>query len=216
MLVLAAIVAALALYTRLGHRTEVLAVGNTVLAGEVITDADLRVVSIATDDDIPTVAASERAAVVGQYARVRLVAGSLLVREGIQAEPLVDPSRVLMSVEVPAGRVPIGLREQSRLVLVVTPARATGTEPVAPVLVEATVAAVPANLVEVVQGSGGPGALVALSVEVPADAVTAIGTADAISVGVLDPAAPFPAVGEVPAPAGSETSEAPAASAGSS
>lgn len=192
LLVLAAVVAALALYTRLGDRTDVLALARNVLAGEVISPGDLRVVSIATDDDIPTVAASERAMVIGQYARVRLAAGSLLVRDGFQPGPLVDPSRVLMSIEVPAGQVPFGLREQSRLVLVVTPSRATGGDQAPPILVEATVAAVPGNLAEAIGGGGGGGATLALSVEVPADAVTAVGTADSIGLGVLDPSAPFP------------------------
>lgn len=194
-LVVAAVVAALALYTSLGDKTEVLAVTRNVLAGEQITSADLRVVSISSDDDIPTVSADLRAEIVGQYAKVRLAAGALLVSDSVQPRPLVDPERVLMSVEVPAGQVPVGLREQSRLVLVVIPDPAAGGS-ASPVLVEATVAAVPRNLAEVVNGDGG--GVVALSVEVPTHFVAVVGSAGSVSVGVLDPAAAFPGSAAAP------------------
>jgi hypothetical protein len=189
-LVVASVVAAVTLYSRLGDRTEVLAVNRTVLAGEQITGADLEIVSISSDDHLAFLPASDRGAVVGQYARVRLAADSLLVDDSLQPQPLVDPGRVLMSVEVPAGQVPVGLREQSRLVLVVTPPG--GPSSVAPVLVEAVVAAVPRDLAAVV-GAGDSGrGTVALSVEVPPADVALVGSADAVSVGVLDPSAAFP------------------------
>ena len=121
---------------------------------------------------------------------MRLAADSLLVDDSLQPQPLVDPDRVLMSVEVPAGQVPVGLREQSRLVLVVTPPG--GPSDVAPVLVEAVVAAVPRDLAEVVGAGGDSRATVALSVEVPPADVALVGSAEAVSVGVLDPSAAFP------------------------
>ena len=55
-----------------------------------------------------------------------MVEGSLLVVDSVQARPLVDPSKVLMSVPVPLSGVPTGLREGSRLVLIVTPKAAGG------------------------------------------------------------------------------------------
>lgn len=190
LLVVAAVVAALAIYTSIGDKNEVLAVTRDVLAGEQITSTDLRVVSISSDDGIPTIDAARREEIVGQYAKVRLAAGALLVTDSVQPRPLVDPERVLMSVEVPAGQVPVGLREQSRLVLVVIPDRAAGGL-TSPVLVEATVAAVPRNLSEVVSGGDGR-AMVALSVEVPSRFVAVVGSAGSVSVGVLDPEAAFP------------------------
>ncbi len=189
--VIASVVAAIALYSHLGDRTDVLAVNRTVLAGEQLTAADLEVVSISSDDHLAFIGASDRGLVVGQYARVRLAADSLLVPESVQPTALVDPGRVLMSVEVPAGQIPVGLREQSRLVLVVTPAG--GSTDVDPVLVEATVAAVPRDLAEVVGGDD-TRSMVALSVEVPPAFVSLVGSAAAVSVGVLDPAAAFPGV----------------------
>src|SRR5262245_3663231 len=98
LIVVASVIAALALYARVGDRTEVLAVSRDVLAGEQLTAADLEVVAFSSDDAIPTVPATQRSAFVGQYARVRLMAGSLLSLDSVQSRPIVDPDRVLMSV----------------------------------------------------------------------------------------------------------------------
>jgi hypothetical protein len=201
LVVVASVVAALALYTRIGDRTEVLAVARDVLAGEQITDADVEVVSFSTDDAIPTVPAAQRSTIVGQYARVRLLAGSLLSAESVQPLPLVDPERVLMSVVVPVGLVPVGLREQSRVALVVTPPTTGGDRP-PPVLVEAIVAAVPRNLGELAGSSDAGQGVIALAVEVPPEYVGIVGEAEAVSVGVLDRTAQFPGEQVAPGPAG--------------
>ena len=91
---------------------------RTVLAGEQLVDTDFRVVSISTEDDLATISASNRNVLVGQYARVRIEAGVVVTPGALQTDPLVSPDRVLMSVLVPAGEVPRGLREQSRVALV--------------------------------------------------------------------------------------------------
>src|SRR5829696_3145529 len=126
LLVVASVAIALTVYSRIGDRQEVLAVTRTVLAGEQLTDADLQEVSISSDGSFASVPAASRSLIVGQYAKVRLVSGSLLVTDSVQSRPLVDPDRVLMSVPVPLTGVPAGLREGSRLVLIVTPAAETG------------------------------------------------------------------------------------------
>lgn len=213
LIVVASVVAALAIYARIGNRTEVLAVNRPILAGEQITDADLQVVSISSDDSFPSVPAADRSIVVGQFARVRLAAGSLLVNDSLQPEQLVDPGRVLMSVVVPVGQVPVGLREQSRLALVVTPQQ-SGAQDLTPVLVEAIVAAVPRNLAEVVGNDESGRSMVALSVEVAPEWVTLVGSASAVSVGVLDPRAPFPSAAIATAVAGDPTPAAVPASGG--
>ena len=192
LLVIASVVAALAVYTRIGDRQDALAVTRTVLAGDQLTEADLKVVSISSDDSFPSVPATDRDLIVGQYAKVRMVQGALVVTDSVQPGPLVDPTKVLMSVPVPLTGVPSGLREGSRLVLIVTP-RSSGSTDAVPVLVEATVAAVPANLGELVGAeTAGATTTVALSVEVPPAAAPTIGAAEAVAVGVLAPGAPFP------------------------
>src|SRR3954471_19616252 len=101
LLVAVCVVAVLVIYTRVGDRHDVLAVGRTVLAGEQLSDADLRVVSISADDSFPSLPSTARASIVGQYAKVRMIDGSLLVADSVQTRPLVDPSKILMSVPVP-------------------------------------------------------------------------------------------------------------------
>jgi hypothetical protein len=194
LVVVASVLVVLAIYTRVGDRREVLALSRTVLAGEQLADADFKVVSIASDESFLAVPASERGPMTGQYAKVRMLQGSLVVADSVQPNPLVDPARVLMSVPVPLSGVPSGLREGSRLVLIVRPSD-SGAGAVAPVLVEATVATVPGNLAEMVGGDGSSSvtSAVALSVEVPAESVALVGSAESVAVGVLDPSAPFPA-----------------------
>jgi hypothetical protein len=209
LLLASCVVAGLVIVTRVGHRRDVLAVTRTVLAGEQLSDTDLRVVSISADDSFPSVPAAGRAAMVGQYAKFRLVQGSLLVVDSVQPRPLVDPGKVLMSVPVPLSGVPTGLREGSRLVLIVTPKTSGGASPTAPVLVEATVAAVPRNLGELVNGGGSSTTSVALSVEVDPSAAATIGPAEAVAVAVLAPDEAFPTQPAVPAAVPASTSTVP-------
>lgn len=195
LLVVASVVAALTVFTRIGDRSEVLVATRTVLAGQQVTEADFRVVSISTDDELATIPASQWQLLVGQYARVRIEAGAVVAGAALQPDRLVSEGRVLMSVLVPAGEVPIGLREQSRVVLVVT-----GDNAIEPVLVDATIAAIPRDLSAILSDTAGVrSASVPLSVEVSPEAVTLVGSAEDVSVGVLDPSASFP--GNTGAPA---------------
>ena len=76
-----------------------------------------------------------------------------MVGDQLQPTRLVSEGRVLTSVTVPLGEVPVGLREQSQVALVVTPGDEVAEEAgPAPVVVPATVTALPANLAEVVGG----------------------------------------------------------------
>lgn len=184
LLMVTAIVAALAIYARLGDRTSVLALNRIVLAGERITAADLRVVGVSSDDPIAWVASDERAAVVGQYARYRLADGALLVRDAVQPRPLVTQGKVLVGVSVPAANVPVGLREQSAVVLVIIPP-GHSLEP--PQLVSATVVAVPPRLVELAGGAASPSAMVTLSVEIDPVDIVRVAAADGIGLALVDP-----------------------------
>lgn len=195
LLVLSAVVAILAVFARATDRDEVLVLTRTVLAGEQIADGDLRVVAISSDDELSTVSAEQRGSVVGQYAKVRIYEGSLLIGDSVQTEPLVTPGRVSSAVTVPLGLIPVGLREQSRVALVVTPgdelAELIGE---APRLVEGMVSAVPSNLAELVVGAdAGPRASVSLSLEIAPGDVELVGSAKAVTVHVLGPDEPFPA-----------------------
>jgi len=211
LLVVASVAVALTIFSRVGDRREVLAVTRTVLAGEQLRDADLKVVSISSDESFPAVPAGDRELLLGQYAKVRMVQDSLLVSDSVQPEPLVDPDKVLMSIAVPVSGVPSGLREGSRLVLIVTPT-SSGTGLAAPLLVEATVAAVPNNLGAIVSGSEDEpaGSMVALSIEVPPGSAALVGSAEKVAVGVLAPDATFPVAPTVGDGAAAPASSVPA------
>ena len=191
LLVIASVAAALTIYIRIGDRQEVLAATRTILAGQQLRADDFRVVAISSEDDLAVVPSTDLDALVGQYARVRIASGSLVVDSSSQYKPLVSADRVLMSVGVPVVGIPTGLREGSRIALIVTPGRST-TDGSQPVLIEAIVAAVPGNLGEMVGGESSGSLEVALSVEIPPERAALVGSADDVAIGVLDPSAPFP------------------------
>lgn len=126
LLSLVAIGAILIVFSTVDKRVPVLQLVRDVPAGAQIADGDLRVLEVSADASLATVAAADRALVVGSFAKVRLIAGSLLTGPALQSAPLVSPGRSVVAVTVPAGEVPSGMRERSR-VRVVIPAD-PGTE----------------------------------------------------------------------------------------
>src|SRR4051812_31524797 len=70
-LILSAMIA-LALYTQIGDRTQVLALVHEVEQGNTITAGDLRVVDVAADDGVAMVSASQRSSIIGRVATTRL------------------------------------------------------------------------------------------------------------------------------------------------
>ena len=108
-------------YSSLDDKTEVLQVVRNVRAGEVVTSADLRVVEVDLDPTVPAVAADQIGLVVNQYARVYITSGSLMVEQLVQPAPLVTAGAGVVAVEIRPTRVPSGLRERSRVMIVVVP-----------------------------------------------------------------------------------------------
>jgi hypothetical protein len=136
-----AVGANLVVYSGLDRREPVLQAVRDIPAGEQLTSDHLREVEVAADDSVRTLPADQIGAVVGSYARVRLVAGSLVVAEALQADPLVSPGAAIVAIQVAEGALPIGLRERSRIRLVLTPPRAV--EAPAPRVVEGRVVGLP-------------------------------------------------------------------------
>ena len=108
-------------YSSLNDTTEVLQVVRNVRAGEVLTRADLRAVEVDVDPTVPTVGAGQVDLVAGQYARVYLASGSLVFQQLVQPTPLVSAGASVVAVEIRPTRVPSGLRERSRVMIVVVP-----------------------------------------------------------------------------------------------
>lgn len=110
----------LAVYRGLNDKQAVLQLARDVPAGARITAADFRTVKVGSDGPFRAALATSLNAIVGSYAKVRLVAGTLLAQESLQASPLVAPGAAVVAVVVPAGEVPMGLRERSRVQVVMT------------------------------------------------------------------------------------------------
>lgn len=100
------------LYSNVDSDQQVLQVTRDVTAGEQITDDVLRVVDVEVDDSVSVVPVEQFASAVGSYAKVRLVAGSLLTSASLQGDPLVTDGASVVAVRVPDGSLPIGLRER--------------------------------------------------------------------------------------------------------
>ena len=167
----------LLVYTSLDHKVEVLQVVRDIPAGEVVSADDLRVVAVDVDPTVPTVVPEAIGTVVNQYARVHIAAGTLMVDVFVQPTPLVTVGQGVVSVEIRPTHLPAGLRERSRVMLVVVDGDGS-----------------PGFVTEgrvVSRGGDGAGSsenVVALSVEVREGDAAAIAAAD-VRVALLDPGA---------------------------
>ena len=95
---------ALVSYGRGGHRY--LAVARPVAYGARITAADLTTVRISTDPALAPVLADDESTVVGQYATVSLVAGTLLTRGQLAAQAVPGPGHQVVSVSLKPQQAP--------------------------------------------------------------------------------------------------------------
>jgi hypothetical protein len=180
-LVLVSVAALVVLFDSVDQRQPVLQAVRDIPAGEQLTPNDLRVVEVGGDASLALLPAEQLEAVVGSYAKVRIVAGGLVAATMLQGQPLVSPGASLVAVSVPPGELPRGLRERSQVLLVMPPA---STDPLADVAriepVQARVVGLPT---EPDQLSGN----VSVTVEVSsADAVT-VAAAPAVRVVLVEP-----------------------------
>ena len=165
----------LAIYRSVDDKSPVLQLNRDVPAGQQISADDFRTVEIGADGAFRSVPSSDLNAVVGSYAKVRLIAGTLLAHEALQAGPLVAPGASVVAVTVPAGEVPIGLRERSRVSVVIVASDRTST------LVNGTVVGLPSQA-----GSSGQ---VSVSIELAAGDAGAVAAAEKVRLVLLDPGA---------------------------
>ena len=165
----------LAIYSSVDDKSPVLQLNRDVPAGQQISADDFRTVEIGADGAFRSVPSSDLNAVVGSYAKVRLIAGTLLAHEALQAGPLVAPGASVVAVTVPAGEVPIGLRERSRVSVVVVASDRTSTS------VNGTVVGLPSQA-----GSSGQ---VSVSIELAAGDAGAVAAAEKVRLVLLDPGA---------------------------
>lgn len=109
-----------ALVLRSGDRVSVVTVVQPVPAGAQLERADLGVTDVAVDG-IPTVPAAQLASLVGQFATVPLISGTLLSPVAFSQEALPDRGQAVVGLQLAAGQLPSdGLRSGDvvRVVLV--------------------------------------------------------------------------------------------------
>jgi hypothetical protein len=116
-------------YSSLNRSQPVVQVTTDVPAGAQITSDMLGTVEVDAPGSVNVVPAENMAQLVGQYAKVRMVAGSLATSQSFQPRSLVAPGHAVVAIEVNDGALPVGLRERVPVVLVVAQGSAGGTEP---------------------------------------------------------------------------------------
>jgi SAF domain len=137
----AAIAGNVLVYSSLDDTDAVVQVVRDVPAGEQITADMLRPVDVDVDDSVAVVPADDIDTVIGRYAKVRLVAGSLVTSPALQPDPLVAAGSSIVAIQVGEGALPAGLRERSPIEVVLPD---DADDPTAqPVTVDARVVGLP-------------------------------------------------------------------------
>jgi hypothetical protein len=153
-----------------GDREPVLALANTVPAGQVIEAGDLTVVRVSADPQLRLVGSGDRDEVIGQTAAVDLLAGSLLTEGQLgDHSELIDAGEAVVGVTLPRGEVPIGTLGVGDRVLVVRTAASIAQEGRASLLTSGRVFAVD----ELDDASGSVRVSVVVDAEVAPDVASA-------------------------------------------
>lgn len=182
-------------YSTLDSGETVLQAVVDVPAGAQITDDMLREVDVDVDPTVNVIDSDDMASVVGQYAKVRIVSGSLLTSQSIQAAPLVAPGASVVAIQVQEGSLPVGLRERVPVQLVIPPT--TGEGETQPLVVAGIVVALPTTPTNAIGTQS-------LSVEVAATDAATLAAADDVRVVLSEPVLSDPNVPEPTVPAGDD------------
>lgn len=170
------------MYASLNERGPVVQVVVDVPAGAQIVTDMLRTVEADVDASVNVVAGDDLPSLVGQYAKVRLVSGSLVTSQSVQPEALVEPGHAVVAIQVGDGALPVGLRERVpvRLVIPASPAL-VGTDPAAePRVIDGLVVALPVTPTNSVGTQS-------LSVEVASADAPTVAAADDVRVVLTEP-----------------------------
>ncbi len=165
-------------YSTLDSATPAVQAVRDIPAGEQITGDMLRTVDVDVDSTVNVIAGDQLDSMIGSYAKVRLVSGSLVTAEAIQATPLVTPGMSVVAIQVAHGSLPIGLRERVPVQLVVPLDRSS---------TDAGVTSIAGRVVGLPTDTSSALGLQSLSVEVArADAAT-VAAADDVRVVLVEP-----------------------------
>jgi hypothetical protein len=164
-------------YSSLDDATPVVQAVRDIPAGTQITADMLRTVDVDLDGTVQTIPGAQLDLLPGRYARVRVVSGSLLSDLVLQSEPLVTVGNSVVAVQVGDGSLPIGLRERSRVQLVIPPPTSSAD---APRVITGRTVGLPVS-------SNSALATATLSVEVDAAEAPSLAAADDVRVVLLEP-----------------------------
>ena len=89
------------------ERSTVLAAARGIGPGQVITDADLRVVDVGVDGEASLVAASARSSIVGKVAVVGIPEGALLAPGQVAAGGGIEAGMVVVGALLAPGELPV-------------------------------------------------------------------------------------------------------------
>ena len=168
----------LLVYANLDSSEPVVQATRDVPAGEQITSDMLRTVDVDADSTVELVAGEQLESLIGSYARVRLVAGSLVTAAAIQPDRLVSPGASVVAIQVAEGSLPIGLRERVPVLLVV-PADRTNDD--------ATIRSIPGRVVGLPTATSSALGVQSLSVELAAADAATVAAADDVRVVLVEP-----------------------------
>lgn len=104
-----------------GEKTAVIMTTQDVPAGAVIERDDLRSVEV-NAEGVATIPVTDAESVIGKVATGPLPAGALVTRGQVGDKPPLAPGQGVLSVPVPQGQVPVGLRAESRVALLIVDA----------------------------------------------------------------------------------------------
>jgi len=166
-------------YSTLDDAEPVVQVVRDVAAGEQLTADMLRTVDVDADPTVNVVAGDDLGRLIGSYAKVRLVSGSLVTAQSVQPDPLVGGGNAVVAIQIAAGILPIGLRERVPVDLVI-PGDRTAPEPTAITTIPGIVVGLP-TAVDSALG------VESLSVEVAADDAATVAAADDVRVVLVEP-----------------------------
>ncbi len=174
----AAIAGNVLVYSSLDDKESVVQVVRDVPAGEQITPDMLRTVDAKIDDSVAVVPASQIDSIVGSYAKVRLLSGTLVSEPSLQPEPLVGPGASIVAVQIAEGAIPVGLRERVPVDIVI---------PADPNDAAASDLTVGARVVALPIAPSSAIGIMSLSVEVAAADAATVAAADDVRLVLLEP-----------------------------
>jgi hypothetical protein len=165
-------------YSSLDSSQPVVQIVRDVPAGDQITPDMLRTVDADIDPTVNVIPGADLSTLVGQYAKVRLISGSLVVRTALQPDPLLNPGSAVVAIEVKAAELPVGLRERVPVQLVIPGPASAGSA--AATTIEGRVVGLP------VASESGLGTR-SVSLEVAAADASAVAAADDVRVVLMVP-----------------------------